>query len=106
MNVLVPKLFPFAERCKRKHDQIPFVEISSALADGTAARAALASCALGSDRIGILPAALHVAEAKEGEWSAQFQIGLTLTMQGGLNGGRTPIQPRGAAADLDDLAQA
>jgi hypothetical protein len=82
------------------------VEVGSALAGSIAARAAVGPMNLGSDRIGILPAAPLAAEAQEREGSALFGIGLTPWAQGGWNGGCTSIQPRGAAADPVDLAQA
>ncbi len=61
------------------------VEVSFALADGTAARAAAALGSQGFDRIGILPAALLAAEANHGERLAQFGIGPTLQARRGWN---------------------
>jgi hypothetical protein len=55
------------------------------MADSTAARAAVAVSSLDSDRIGILPAVLHTAEAKALEGSAQSAIGLTPWARGGWN---------------------
>ncbi len=80
--------------------------MGSALASYTAARAAVGSGDLGSDRIGIPPAAPPVAEATREEGLAQFGIGPTPWAQGGWNRGRTSIQHRDATADPADLAQA
>jgi hypothetical protein len=82
------------------------VEVGSALAGSTAARAAVGSEDLGSDRIGILPAAPLADKAKREERLAQFGIGSTPWARGGWNRGHTSIQHRGAAADPVDLAQA
>ncbi len=87
-------------------EKLERVEVGSAMADSTAARAAVAVISLDSDRIGILPAVLHTAEAKAQEGSAQSAIGLTPWARGGWNGGCTSIQLRDAVADPVDLAQA
>lgn len=58
-----------------------------------------------SDGIRILPAVLHTAKAKALEWSAHSAFGLTPCAQGGLNGGCTSIEPRGAVAGPVDLAR-
>ncbi len=82
------------------------VDVGAALAGSTAARAAVGLGDLGSDRIGILPAAPIAAKAKREEGLAQFGIGPTPWTRGSWNRGRTSIQHRDAAADPADLAQA
>ncbi len=70
------------------------------------AEAAAAACHLDSDQVKTLPAALIAAKAWEMEGLAQSGFGVTLWARGGGGRGNSSNQPRAAATDLADPAQA
>ncbi len=84
----------------------PSVEVDSALACSKRVEAAAAACHLDSDRVKTLPAAPIAAKAWEMEGLAQSGFGPTLWAHGGGGRGNSSTQPRAAATDPADPAQA